>query len=184
MATAVQSASAYQAITHGFSRSVASSHHFNQDSGDQRFFCNGTLQWLVADATHLLIKSRFDKGIWLSRGAAMAAISAYTSSLLQQKGSGEGRCNVLTVSGLGPLAALTMLVTGVTWMEPLCPWATSISSGALLIMGLCVVRPLAWHTVHERTRTCYGLGVVVSLALLFLPYASTLRGFMVRHHQA
>jgi len=114
------------------------------------------------------------------RGAAMAAIAAYISFLPQQKGPGRGWWTVLMISGLGPLTALIMLGTGVSQALAVFTWLSSACGGALLVMGLCVVRPLAWHTAHKRTRTCYGLGALVSLALLCLPYASSVRVYLSR----
>ena len=111
----------------------------------------------------------------------MAAISAYISFLPQQAAPGRAWWTVAAISGLGPLLALAMLGTDVSRAEIVFPWLTSACGGAQLVMGLCVVRPLAWHTAHKRTRTCFGLGGVVSLALLFLPYASSMKGLLSRH---
>ena len=111
----------------------------------------------------------------------MAAISAYISFLPQQTAAGRGWWTVAVVSGSGPLLALAMLWTDVSQVAALFPWLTSACGGAQLVMGLCVVRPLAWHTAHKRTRTCFGLGGIISLALLLLPYASSLKGALSRH---
>lgn len=111
----------------------------------------------------------------------MAAISAYISFLPQQTAAGRGWWSVALISGLGPVLALAMLGTDVSQVVAIFPWLTSACGGAQLVMGLCVVRPLAWHTSHKRTRTCFGLGGVISLALLFLPYASSLKGILPRH---
>ena len=115
------------------------------------------------------------------RGAAMAATSAYISFLPQQAAPGKGWWTVLVISGLGPLLALVMLSIDVSRIAPVFPWLNSACGGAQLVMGLCVVRPLAWHTAHKRTRTCFGLGGLISLALLCLPYASITKGFLFRH---
>ena len=112
----------------------------------------------------------------------MAAISAYISFLPQQMAPGRGWWTVALISGLGPLVALAMLGTDVSRLGAIFPWLASACGGGQLVMGLCVVRPLAWHTAHKRTRTCFGLGGVISLALLFLPYASSMKAFLFRHH--
>lgn len=108
----------------------------------------------------------------------MAAISAYLSLLPQNKSSARGWWTVLAVSGLGPIFALVMLSTSVTLMAPIFPWLTSAVGGAQLLMGLCVVRPLAWQVSHKRTTISYGLGAIVSLAMLYLPYAPVVKRYL------
>ena len=108
------------------------------------------------------------------RGGAIAAIAACFLAVTPHKDMGQGWWTVVAAGGLGPITALAVLSMESSWMAILFAWLVAMCGGAQFVMGLCIVRPLAWHAVHPRTRVTYTAGCILSVTLLILPYAANL----------
>ena len=104
----------------------------------------------------------------------MAAIAACLQAVSPHKDTGRGWWTVVAAGGLGPVTALAVLSMESSWMASCFSWLVAMCGGAQFVMGLCIVRTLAWHAVHTRTRVAYTAGCIVSFTLLILPYAANL----------
>ena len=81
---------------------------------------------------------------------------------------------MVAAGGLGPITALAVLSMELAWMAVYFTWLIAMCGGAQFVMGLCIVRPIAWHSLPSRTRVAYTAGCIVSLSLFILPYAAKL----------
>ena len=104
----------------------------------------------------------------------MAAIAACLLAVSPHKDMGRCWLTVIAAGGLGPITALAVLSVETAWMAAYLAWLIAMCGGAQIVMGLCIVRSLAWHPLHTRTRVAYTAGCIVSLTLLILPYAAKL----------